>query len=95
METITNAYSDIPTFHSQQKGTAQLASKVRVFYSDYLRSQRRRTVPSWYMAVPLKVVKLKAFLMADEARPIRRLSGESGDGDGAAASWWNFGGNEC
>ena len=71
---------DIPMFHGQQKGTAQLASKIFSLNSDHLQSQRRRTVPSWYMAVPLKVVKLKAFLMADEARPIRRLSGESGDG---------------
>lgn len=38
------------------------------------RVKSRLTVPSWYIAVPLKLLNLKAFLMAELARPMRRLS---------------------
>lgn len=78
METITNGYPHVSQPTKRHRPTR--FENFLVFHSDHLRSQRRRTVPSWYIAVPLKVVKPKAFLMADEARPIRRLS-EATDGD--------------
>lgn len=43
------------------------------------RSKTRRTDPNWYIAVPLKLLNLNAFLIAVLARPISKLSGKRKD----------------